>query len=162
MVTSHGSYFIACSLEILFGQFLIKVEAEFLLVQCRELSTEITRFLRPTHKTCQSTEMKDITATATPRLPSKKRRELQILRPQSTARSQLWSRGLHPVGALSMPPLVLIPLGMVRPARVVKKKVQILRPQLTARGQLWSRGLHPVGALSVPPLVQRINRQQHS
>ena len=38
-----------------------------------------------------------------PSMPSEK---IQILRPHSTARSQLWSRGLHPVGALSVPPLV--------------------------------------------------------
>ena len=37
-----------------------------------------------------------------------------ILRPQPTARSRLRSRGLNPVGALSVPPLVPIPLDMVR------------------------------------------------
>ena len=59
LVTSHGSYFVTSNLEVLLGQFQIKVEADLLLVQCRKLSPKITRFLQSTYKTYQSTEAKE-------------------------------------------------------------------------------------------------------
>jgi len=66
---------------------------------------------------------------------------------------QQYSRGLHPVGALSVPPLVKINTQQGLPS-VSQKKEKILRPQSTASSRPWSRGLHPVGALSVLPLVR--------
>ena len=86
-------------------------------------------------------------------VPAKKSFSSLILPP--TARSRQQSRGLHPVGALSVPPLEWYPLGTVRPTRVTAKqttKRQALRLPPTARSQRQSRGLHPVGAVSVPPL----------
>ena len=67
MVTSHGSYFDTSGLEILLGQFQIKVEDDLLFVHYRKLSPKITRFLQL--KPYQPIEIKDITMIATLRLP---------------------------------------------------------------------------------------------
>ena len=53
-------------------------------------------------------------------VPAKKSFSSLILPP--TARSRQQSRGLHPVGALSVPPLEWYPLGTVRPTRVTAKQ----------------------------------------
>ena len=78
----------------------------------------------------------------------------QVLRLPPTAYSRRQSRGLHPMGALSVPPLEWYPLGTGPPdlsdGQTHKKRVIRLPP--TLRGRRQSRGLHPVGALSVPPL----------
>ena len=47
-------------LEVLLGQFQIKVEADLVLVQFRKLSPKITRPLRSANKIRQSAEKKDI------------------------------------------------------------------------------------------------------
>ena len=46
----------------------------------------------------------------------------QALRLPPTARSRRQSQGLHPVGALSVPPQEWYPLGTVRPVRVTAKQ----------------------------------------
>ena len=48
--------------------------------------------------------------------------EKKTLRPQPTASSRLWSRGLHPVGALSVPPPVQIPLAQTEWKNETTKK----------------------------------------
>ena len=60
----------------------------------------------------------------------KKRPAIVILRPQPTARSRSRSRGVHLVGALYVPPLVQVPLDMVRPDRVeeLRNKTFLSRP----------------------------------
>ena len=77
-----------------------------------------------------------------------------MLRLRSTARSPPYSRGLHPVGALCVPPQVLIPLGRSAGVEFKKKRDKVeLRPQSTASSRPRSRGLHLVGALCMPPPV---------
>ena len=46
MVTYHDSCFVLGSLEVLLGQFKIKIEADLILVQLRKLSPKITRPLQ--------------------------------------------------------------------------------------------------------------------
>ena len=56
------------------------------------------------------------------RVTAKQQQKRQALRLPPTARSRRQSRGLHPVGALSVPPLEWYPLGTVRPTRVTAKQ----------------------------------------
>ena len=58
MVTSHGSCFVLGLLEVLLGQFQIKVEAYLLLLQFRKLGSKITRLLQSANKICQSMKTK--------------------------------------------------------------------------------------------------------
>ena len=81
------------SLEVLLRQFKIKLQADLILVQLRKLNPKITRPLQSAREIYQSTETKDNDSESY----SKTTAESNI---------QQLSRGLHPVGALSVPPLV--------------------------------------------------------
>ena len=75
-----------------------------------------------------------------PQVPAKK--IFSSLRPPPTARSRRQSRGLHPVGALSVPPLEWYPLGMVRPVRVMAKQQ---KKTCSRREEILSNQLLDVG-----------------
>jgi len=99
------------------------------------------------------------------------------LNPLPDSSSPTEARGLHPAGALSVPPLeensernILLdakPAPELLDLRFREEQVRSvpsqksfssLRPPPTARSEWRSRGVHPVGALSVSPLEENLER----
>ena len=109
------------------GQLQVKIELDLLLLIIRELGSELATSLIDTTNQNSKTTVESNT------------------QPQS--------RGLHPVGALSVPPLVLTRLAQSDPSQKKGLRGFVLRPWPTTSSRPRSRGLHLVGALSVPPLI---------